>query len=116
MNHSILEVGGDILSVSQFTLYANTSKGRRPSYIDAARPEQADELWNTFNELLEQEGLNVETGIFGAMMDVELVNDGPVTIIIDSKSKLVIRVYKLLKRLAFCGPFSMVNNMRLSFI
>ena len=85
MNHSILEVGGDILSVSQFTLYANTSKGRRPSYIDAARPEQADELWNTFNELLEQEGLNVETGIFGAMMDVNLVNDGPVTIIIDSK-------------------------------
>ena len=86
MNHSILEVGGDILSVSQFTLYANTSKGRRPSYIDAARPEQADELWNTFNELLEQEGLKVETGIFGAMMDVNLVNDGPVTIIIDSKS------------------------------
>jgi D-tyrosyl-tRNA(Tyr) deacylase len=85
MNHSILEVGGDILSVSQFTLYANTSKGRRPSYIDAARPDQANELWNTFNELLEQEGLEVETGIFGAMMDVNLVNDGPVTIIIDSK-------------------------------
>ncbi|WP_172369067.1 D-aminoacyl-tRNA deacylase [Sporosarcina jiandibaonis] len=85
MNHSILEVGGDILSVSQFTLYANTSKGRRPSYIDAARPEQADELWNIFNELLEQEGLKVETGIFGAMMDVDLVNDGPVTVIIDSK-------------------------------
>ncbi|QUW22453.1 D-tyrosyl-tRNA(Tyr) deacylase [Sporosarcina sp. Marseille-Q4063] len=87
MNHSILEVGGDILSVSQFTLYANTSKGRRPSYIDAARPEQADELWDTFNELLEQEGLKVETGIFGAMMDVDLVNDGPVTIIIDSRNR-----------------------------
>jgi D-aminoacyl-tRNA deacylase len=85
MNHSILEVGGNILSVSQFTLYANTSKGRRPSYINAARPDQANELWNTFNELLEQEGLEVETGIFGAMMDVNLVNDGPVTIIIDSK-------------------------------
>jgi D-aminoacyl-tRNA deacylase len=85
MNHSILEVGGNILSVSQFTLYANTSKGRRPSYIDAARPDQANVLWNTFNELLEQEGLEVETGIFGAMMDVNLVNDGPVTIIIDSK-------------------------------
>jgi D-aminoacyl-tRNA deacylase len=85
MNHSILEVGGNILSVSQFTLYANTSKGRRPSYIDAARPDQANVLWNTFNELLEQEGLKVETGIFGAMMDVNLVNDGPVTIIIDSK-------------------------------
>jgi D-aminoacyl-tRNA deacylase len=85
MNHSILEVGGNILSVSQFTLYANTSKGRRPSYIEAARPNQANELWNTFNELLEQEGLEVEKGIFGAMMDVNLVNDGPVTIIIDSK-------------------------------
>ena len=85
MNHSILEVGGDILSVSQFTLYANTSKGRRPSFIEAARPEQAEGLWETFNELLEQEGLKVETGIFGAMMDVSLVNDGPVTIIIESK-------------------------------
>lgn len=85
MNHSILEVGGDILSVSQFTLYANTSKGRRPSFIEAARPEQAEGLWDTFNELLEQEGLKVETGIFGAMMDVSLVNDGPVTIIIESK-------------------------------
>ena len=85
MNHSILEVGGDVLSVSQFTLYANTSKGRRPSFIEAARPEQAEGLWETFNELLEQEGLKVETGIFGAMMDVSLVNDGPVTIIIESK-------------------------------
>ena len=85
MNHSILEIGGDILSVSQFTLYANTSKGRRPSFIEAARPEQAEGLWETFNELLEQEGLKVETGIFGAMMDVSLVNDGPVTIIIESK-------------------------------
>ena len=85
MNHSILEVGGDIFSVSQFTLYANTKKGRRPSFIEAARPEQAEGLWETFNELLEQEGLKVETGIFGAMMDVSLVNDGPVTIIIESK-------------------------------
>ena len=73
------------LSISQFTLYANTSKGRRPSYIDAARPEQAERLWHTFNKLLEQEGLKVETGVFGAMMDVSLVNDGPVTIIIESK-------------------------------
>lgn len=84
MNHSILESGGDILSISQFTLYANTKKGRRPSFIEAARPEQAEPLWKFFNEKLEEEGLNVETGVFGAMMDVELVNDGPVTIIVDS--------------------------------
>ncbi|WP_318615150.1 D-aminoacyl-tRNA deacylase [Sporosarcina sp. YIM B06819] len=85
MNHSIMEVGGAILSVSQFTLYGDVKKGRRPSFIEAARPEQAKPLWEAFNLKLEQEGLHVETGIFGAMMDVELVNDGPVTIIIDSK-------------------------------
>ncbi len=85
MNHSILEAGGAILSVSQFTLYGDTKKGRRPSFIDAARPEQAKQLWEDFNGQLEQQGLHVETGEFGAMMDVELVNDGPVTIIIDSK-------------------------------
>lgn len=85
MNHSILDHGGDILSVSQFTLYADTRKGRRPSFIDAARPEQAEPLWNAFNEELRALGLKVETGIFGAMMDVSLVNDGPVTIILESK-------------------------------
>lgn len=85
MNRSILEVGGDILSVSQFTLYGDTRKGRRPSFIQAARPEQAEPLWELFNEKLQQEGLTVETGRFGAMMDVELVNDGPVTIIVESK-------------------------------
>lgn len=85
MNKSITEVGGDILSVSQFTLYGDIKKGRRPSFIEAARPEQAQPLWEFFNEQLEKEGLTVQTGIFGAMMDVELVNDGPVTIIIDSK-------------------------------
>lgn len=85
MNHSILEAGGDILSVSQFTLYADTKKGRRPSFIDAARPEQAEPLWLYFNERLKAEGLHVETGIFGAMMNVDLVNDGPVTIIVESK-------------------------------
>lgn len=85
MNRSILEVGGDILSVSQFTLYGDTKKGRRPSFIDAARPELAKPLWDVFNEKLEEQGLNVQTGIFGAMMDVELVNDGPVTIIVESK-------------------------------
>lgn len=85
MNHSLIETAGQVLSVSQFTLYGDTKKGRRPSFIDAARPEQAKPLWEFFNEQLEAEGIHVETGVFGAMMDVELVNDGPVTIIIDSK-------------------------------
>lgn len=87
MNHSIIEVGGAILSVSQFTLYADTKKGRRPSFADAARPEQAKPLWETFNEALRGHGLQVETGIFGAMMDVALINDGPVTITVESKEK-----------------------------
>lgn len=87
MNRSILEVGGAILSVSQFTLYADTRKGKRPSFIEAARPEQAEPLWLAFNEQLKTHGLHVETGIFGAMMDVALINDGPVTIIIESKTK-----------------------------
>ena len=84
MNRSILEVGGDILSVSQFTLYGETKKGRRPSFTGAARPEQAKPLWEEFNKALRTYGLRVETGIFGAMMDVALINDGPVTIIVDS--------------------------------
>lgn len=84
MNKSIVEVGGAILSVSQFTLYGDAKKGRRPSFIDAARPEQAEPLWKLLNQKLQDEGLDVETGIFGAMMDVKLVNDGPVTIILES--------------------------------
>lgn len=85
MNRSIFEAGGDILSISQFTLYGDVKKGRRPSFIAAARPEKAEPLWQTFNEALRSHGLKVETGIFGAMMDVELINDGPVTIIVESK-------------------------------
>lgn len=85
MNRSILEAGGAILSVSQFTLYADVKKGRRPSFIEAARPDYAEGLWQAFNEELSTYGLQVETGIFGAMMDVALVNDGPVTIIVESK-------------------------------
>lgn len=84
MNKSIMEIGGAILSVSQFTLYGDTRKGRRPSFIEAARPEQAEPLWESLNKKLQEEGLHVETGVFGAMMDVQLVNDGPVTIILES--------------------------------
>jgi D-aminoacyl-tRNA deacylase len=85
MNLSLLEVGGEILSVSQFTLYGDCRKGRRPNFMDAARPEQANQLYEVFNGLLREKGIKVETGIFGAMMDVELINDGPVTLIVDSK-------------------------------
>lgn len=85
MNRSIFEAGGDILSISQFTLYGDVKKGRRPSFIKAARPETAEPLWLAFNDALRGHGLKVETGVFGAMMDVALVNDGPVTIIIESK-------------------------------
>lgn len=85
MNHSILEHGGAILSVSQFTLYGDAKKGNRPSFINAARPEAAEPLWEAFNQALRQQGLHVETGIFGAMMDVALINDGPVTILLESK-------------------------------
>lgn len=85
MNRSILENGGDILSISQFTLYGDVKKGRRPSFIQAARPEAAEPIWEAFNDALRSHGLNVETGVFGAMMDVELINDGPVTIVVESK-------------------------------
>lgn len=85
MNHSILEHGGAILSVSQFTLYGDAKKGNRPSFINAARPEAAEPLWEAFNQALREHGLHVETGIFGAMMDVALINDGPVTILLESK-------------------------------
>ena len=84
MNHSIEYVNGAILSVSQFTLYADTRKGRRPSFVDAARPEIAEPLWELFNEKLTEKGLHVETGVFGAMMDVTFTNDGPVTIMLEA--------------------------------
>ena len=80
MNLSLLEVGGAVLVVSQFTLYGDAQKGRRPSFIDAARPEQAIPLYESFKSHLRGHGLQVESGEFGAMMDVELVNDGPVTL------------------------------------
>lgn len=85
MNHSVEDVGGAILSVSQFTLYGDCRKGRRPNFMAAARPEPALALYESFNETLRARGLTVETGTFGAMMDLSLVNWGPVTLIIDSK-------------------------------
>lgn len=88
MNHSVLDTGGGVLSVSQFTLYGDCRKGKRPNFMAAARPEQAEPLYETFNDLLRARGLVVETGKFGAMMDVALVNDGPVTLILDSKGSV----------------------------
>lgn len=87
MNISLIDKGYDILSVSQFTLYADTSKGNRPSFIKSAKPELALNLYNEFNQRLRENNLRVETGIFGADMDVSLINNGPVTIIIDSKNQ-----------------------------
>ncbi|MCY9663400.1 D-aminoacyl-tRNA deacylase [Paenibacillus alginolyticus] len=85
MNLSVLETGGQILSVSQFTLYGDCRKGKRPNFMSAARPELAEPLYDKFNELLRSLGLHVETGVFGEMMDVSLTNWGPVTLVIDSK-------------------------------
>ena len=85
MNLSIKEVGGSILSISQFTLYGETKKGKRPSFIEAARPEVAEPLYHQFNQILrETYEIQVETGIFGAMMDVSFTNNGPVTLIVES--------------------------------
>ncbi|HLR41311.1 MAG TPA: D-aminoacyl-tRNA deacylase [Virgibacillus sp.] len=86
MNLSLKNVDGSILSISQFTLYGDTRKGRRPSFIKAAKPEHANTLYEAFNKRIESEEINVETGQFGAMMDVQFTNEGPVTLIIDSKN------------------------------
>ncbi|EIJ78996.1 D-tyrosyl-tRNA(Tyr) deacylase [Bacillus methanolicus PB1] len=84
MNLSLLDVGGEILSVSQFTLYGDCRKGRRPNFMEAAKPEHALNIYEAFNTFLKEKGLKVEKGKFGAMMDVQLINDGPVTLIVES--------------------------------
>ena len=84
MNDSLLDIGGAILSVSQFTLYGDSRRGRRPNYMAAARPEIAQPLYERFNVLLRETGMIVRTGRFGAMMDVALINDGPVTLWLDT--------------------------------
>ena len=87
LNRSIQDIGGKILSVSQFTLYADTKKGNRPSFSKAAPGDVAIEMFEQFNGLLRETGVPVETGQFGADMKVELLNDGPVTILLDSKTR-----------------------------
>lgn len=87
MDWSINEVGGAILSVSQFTLFASTKKGNRPSFTKSGNPETARQLYDEFNQRLAQTGIPVQTGEFGADMQVELVNDGPVTILLDTQNK-----------------------------
>ena len=87
MNHSVLEIGGSVLTVSQFTLYGDCAKGNRPGFIDAARPEQGERLFNEYVAALTESGVPAKAGIFGADMQVELLNDGPVTILLESTGR-----------------------------
>jgi D-tyrosyl-tRNA(Tyr) deacylase len=86
MNRSLLETGGELLAVSQFTLLADCRKGRRPSFVQAAEPQKATDLYETFVDRVREKGVKVQTGRFRAMMEVALINDGPVTVIIESRT------------------------------
>jgi len=86
-NRSLIDVGGEVLAVSQFTLFADTRKGRRPSFIDAAAPELGNALYERFCEAVEARGVRVARGVFGAEMEVELTNDGPMTIWLDTANR-----------------------------
>ena len=86
MNLSVKDINGDILLIPQFTLYANTSKGNRPSYIDALKGEDAIKLYDMFNEKLKSK-IHTETGVFGAEMKVDFINDGPITILLEKENK-----------------------------
>ena len=87
MNLSLIQKGYEILSISQFTLFADTKKGNRPGFSKSAKPDYANKLYNLFNDKLRKQDIKVDTGVFGASMEIDLINDGPVTIIIDSKNK-----------------------------
>lgn len=90
-NHSLLEAGGSVLVISQFTLYGDTRKGRRPGFDEAARPEAAEPLYRVFIDQLKQHAIKVAEGVFGAMMLVEIHNDGPVTFMLESKSRISVK-------------------------
>lgn len=87
MNHSLIDKNGSLLSISQFTLYGDCRKGRRPNFMDAAKPEEAKQMYHRFNDILREKGVAVETGIFGEMMEISFTNDGPVTLIVESPDK-----------------------------
>ncbi|SDI76380.1 D-aminoacyl-tRNA deacylase [Alteribacillus bidgolensis] len=87
MNKGLMDTNGKILSISQFTLYGDCKKGRRPNFMEAAKPEKAEALYNQFNKIIKEKGVEVETGKFGAMMNITLTNDGPVTLILESTPK-----------------------------